>query len=209
MKTRDDINPPTSAVAWSVSGAMVPIRGSELKPWLPSTWPNVSQQSDSDFLTNLSGIFRHGMLDELNNVFRDVTHANGSLEHRGHVLGVSMFCCLDAVSAFTDTTVPHAERVARFVTNYFPREFYAFANDIGPLYRNSLIHSCFLFEVAFTPDDEPIERDQNHIVTVGLRTFLKGLETAVDLFLDDIRSNRAKLQIARNRYDGLQKTARG
>ena len=48
----------------------------------------------------LKRIFEVSMLMEINNVIEDATQRNGSLEHRGHVLAISLLCALDAISSY-------------------------------------------------------------------------------------------------------------
>jgi hypothetical protein len=59
-----------------------------------------------------------------------------SLEHRGHVIGISMMCALDSLSRFASVEEGQRARVTAFVRNFFPFEFSAFADTIYTGFRN-------------------------------------------------------------------------
>jgi hypothetical protein len=100
MKLRDfNYRHSPSLQAPPITGAWVV--GSSLQPWLPSTWPLCPSTVTNAFIETLGKIFKHGMLDEIDNVIEDAMARNGSLEHRGHVIAIAIMCAVDTVASFT------------------------------------------------------------------------------------------------------------
>lgn len=143
------------------------------------------------------------MLDELRNVIGDVLKSHGSLKHRGHVIAIPLLCAVDAIASYGYG----GARYRTFVENHFPARYKPFSEDLYQLYRNSVVHSWNLFEVAILPGREPI-RKENGSLSFGLLHFLKALEVAVEHFLGRLAS-QANLQArALARYSRLRASAR-
>src|SRR5205823_15016393 len=87
-----------SVVAPSITGAIV--GPSSFYAWEPSTWPHPPRKVDEIFIGNLTAIVNDSMLDEIDNVIADTIKSNGDLQHRGHVIGIALWCALDAISSY-------------------------------------------------------------------------------------------------------------
>ena len=179
MRLRERLVVPSATSSISASGAYVVPEQLGTFAWLPSTWPSPPSVPDEAFIESLAAIFQTGMLDEIENVIEDAFARNGSLEHRGHVIGISMMCALDSLSRFASVQEGQRARVIAFVQNFFPCEFSTFADTIYTGFRNGLVHEWFMTEVAFLPNDEPITVEANETVSMGLLTFKRGLERSV------------------------------
>jgi hypothetical protein len=174
-------------------------------PWQPSAWPEAPRDSQ-EFALVLKAIFEQSMLMEINNVIEDATKRNGSLEHRGHVIAISLLCALDAISSY-GYGKQNGRQIPPFIHAHFPAEYRPFANAVLKLYRHALVHSWNLFEVAITPGNEPISRNKG-VISFGLLNFFDALKTATENFLRQV-SRQAKLESkARARYNALRRTAK-
>src|SRR5437660_278849 len=133
----------------------------QFAPWQPSTWPP-APSSGHEFAMLLKRIFEVSMLMEINNVIQDANVNNGSVEHRGHVIAISLLCALDAISSY-GYGKKNGRQIPPFIHEHFPAEYRPFANVFLKLYRHALVHSWNLFEVAITPGNEPISRNKGVI----------------------------------------------
>lgn len=177
----------------------------QFAPWQPSAWPE-SPSDPHEFAIVLKRIFEVSMLMEINNVIEDATAHNGSLEHRGHVLVISLLCALDAISSY-GYGKKNGRQIPPFIKAHFPAEYRPFANAVLKLYRHASVHSWNLFEVAITPDDEGISADRG-VISFGLLNFFNALKHATENFLEQL-AREAKLQTnARKRYNALRRSAK-
>lgn len=197
----------SSAVPISASGAI--IASQEMTPWQPSTWPEVPDQVDAEFVQVLETVFQQSILVEIKNVIEDAKARNGDLQNRGHVVAISMMCALDAISAFGYRGTAKwkgGAHIKEFIRRHFSDEYKPYAKKICDLYRNSLVHSWNLFEVSIYPGDQPIS--SNGTLSFGLLHFQKALETATDGFLKALAKDKNLQMNTLKRYRFLRKTAR-
>ena len=174
-------------------------------PWQPSAWPD-APSDHHEFAMVLKRIFEVSMLMEINNVIEDATARNGSLEHRGHVLAISLLCALDAISSY-GYGKENGKQIPPFIRAHFPNEYRPFANAILKLYRHALVHSWNLFEVAVTAGHESISANRG-VISFGLLSFFDALKHATEDFLEQL-AREPKLQTkARARYNALRRTAK-
>src|SRR4051812_42655596 len=80
------------------SGSGSPVQIVQFVPWQPSSWPEAPFDGH-EFAMVLKRIFEVSMLMEINNVIEDAMRNQYGLEHRGHVLAISLLCALDAISS--------------------------------------------------------------------------------------------------------------
>ena len=99
MKYKLDFSPKVDVSAPSVSGALVGAQPAFVA-WQPSTWPVAPASVNEDFICTLKRIFEESILGEISNVIDDALTANGDLQHRGHVVAISLMCALDAISSY-------------------------------------------------------------------------------------------------------------
>lgn len=174
-------------------------------PWQPSAWPD-APSDHHEFAMVLKRIFEVSMLMEINNVIEDAAARNGSLEHRGHVVAISLLCALDAISSY-GYGKKNGKQIPPFIRAHFPDEYRPFANAVLKLYRHALVHSWNLFEVAITPGNEGISADGG-VISFGLLNLFDALKHATENFLEQL-AREAKLQTkARTRYNALRRTAK-
>lgn len=183
--------------------------------WQPSTWPVPPSSYNADFAKALKTIFHDSLLVEIENVINDAP----TLEHRGHVVSLSILCAIDTISsyAFRDLrkdickTCKRTDRVGprykKYIREFFPQEYQQFADKLYNLYRNSITHSWNLFEAAMLPGSEPI-REVNGSIILGLLHFFAAFKTSVDNFLERLSGDHALQVAALNRYRELKRTAR-
>jgi hypothetical protein len=199
---------PSTVSPIGVSGAMIQAPAI-FYPQLPSTWPPVPINPTAEFVAVWDALFNRGMLMEIDNVYNDVADRNaGSLSGRGHVLALAMMCALDSLSQFAFVGERQHVRIAGFIEEYFPQEFRSIAAEINDHYRNGLVHEWFMTAVAFEPEDEPIRREQNGSIVMGLRTFKNGLDAAVIEFLAKLRIDDELRRTAAIRYGSIQSRSR-
>ena len=184
-------------------------------PWQPSTWT----EPDDNFLSNLETIFQTTILDEIGNVISDAQKANGSLEHRGHVISLAMLCAVDTLSsyAFLDIEKEVCETCKRpdgvrghyikYVEDFFPDSYKPFSELIYKKYRNSTVHSWNVFEVGMLPGDEPIEM-QGESLIFGLINFYKALQESVENFIETAKTNEEIQKSCLERYTRLRGSAK-
>lgn len=191
----------TYAASGANFGALPPMRA--LIPWQPSTWPPAPVTVDAGFIASLGQIFKESILNEIGNVIQDAKKCNGDLQRRGHVVGISMMCALDAISS-------HGYRnahIAHFIANHFPQDYKPHANDFCSLYRNSLVHSWNLFEAAILPGKETIQKNRGTLC-FGLLNFFEALQEAVKDFLQKLATDTKLQTNTLNRYKKLKQSAR-
>src|SRR5258706_16454176 len=109
MKYKLDLSHKFDVSAPAATGAFIPTPVSgyvnpthaPFYAWQPSTWPPPPASVDERFIKTLKSIFEESILGELNNVISDVQAKNKDkgLQHRGHVVAISLLCALDAISS--------------------------------------------------------------------------------------------------------------
>jgi len=185
------------------------------RAWQPSTWPKAPAKYDKNFSDVLQRIFNDSLLIEIQNVISDAP----TLEHRGHVVALSILCAIDALSsyAFRDinrdicTTCKRTDRVGpryrQYIEGFFPVEYRQFAARIYNLYRNSITHSWNLFEAAMLPGNERI-KEVNGTLVLGLKRLYTDLAASVQTFIVAMQNDAALQEAALFRYKELKLTAR-
>ncbi|MBI5679241.1 MAG: hypothetical protein HZC52_12310 [Planctomycetes bacterium] len=184
-------------------------------PWQPSTWPAPPLEYNQEFGSMLRKIFHESLLFEIENVINDAP----TMEHRGHVVALSILCAIDAVSSYafqrsnsvrcltcgrTDKVGP---RYKKYIQEFFPKEYQKFSDRIYHLYRNSITHSWNLFEATMLPGDQPIV-ELNGTIVLGLRHFFSAFKESVNTFLVKLAEDSTIQASALKRYSDLKRTAR-
>ncbi len=215
MKYKLNFSPKLDVSAPSASGAFIstPASGFVAVPaappfyaWQPSTWPPAPNAMDDAFIDNLKRIFEESILGEISNVIADAKNANGDLQHRGHVVAISLLCALDAISSY-GYGAQSGHQIPDFVRGHFPREYHPHADAIRALYRNSMIHSWNLFAVSITPGDEPVA-EIGGVISFGLLNFFDALSIATENFLEALLTDAALQTRTLARYNSLRNSAR-
>jgi hypothetical protein len=147
-------------------------------------------------------ISRISILNEIENVIVDAKERNGDLQHRGHVVAISLMCALDAISSYGY----RGEHIAKFVQNHFPEGYRPYADDLYELYRCSLIHSWNLFEAAILPGNEAVKR--NGSLSFGLLNFFDALRHGVADFFDKLPTDTSLQANTLRRYAKLRNIAK-
>lgn len=177
-------------------------------PWRPSTWPEINVGENQKLLITLNEIIQKNILDEINNVISD---ANKKLEHRGHVILISFMCAIDSISSYAFSNITgkgcKEKRYIKFINKYFPKNYKPYASDIYNLYRNSSVHSWNIFEVAVSPGEENIIKE-NGTISFGLLNFNDALKEGVFNFLEDFKSDTNLQKNCLERYSELRKISR-
>lgn len=204
MKYRLPSRTVPSLVVPPISGAMiVPPANPSFYPWLPSTWPTAPTNIDEPFIRTLSEIFGTTILGEIENVISDIEAKNGTLEQRGHVVGLALMCALDSISAYGY----RGQNVAKFVRAHFPAEYRPYAAEIYKLYRISLVHHWNLFAATIHPDQTALHMD-NGTLAFGLLNFRDALRTATEDFLNCLEIDVSLQTNTLGLYVSLKQTAR-
>ena len=184
-------------------------------PWQPSTWPIPPEKYSSEFKRTLEIIFRESLINEIKNVINDAP----TLEHRGHVIALSILCAIDTLSsyAFSELKTEKCQNCGRsdsvspkykkYIEEFFPEDYKPHARKIYKLYRNSITHSWNLFQAAMLPGEEKIE-ESNGVIIFGLKNFFQALNNSIDNFLDKLNKNEKLQESALARYRGLKQSAR-
>jgi hypothetical protein len=206
MKYKQRASPSLSVPPASGAQVGAPPAHPVVIPWQPSTWPSAPTTVEANFIATLEKIFKESILDEIGNVIEDAKKSNGDLQHRGHVVAISLMCALDAISAY-GYRGKHGKHIAKFVRNHFPPSYQAYAADIYKMYRNSLVHSWNLFEAAILPGNEGIQKT-NRALSFGLLNFFEALQMGVKDFLKRLESDTHLRTNTLNRYKKLKKTAK-
>jgi hypothetical protein len=200
-----DFTPPSPLESLPVTGAMLhPAEMVRFVPWQPSAWP-AAPADDHEFVLIVKRIFELSMLLEISNVMDDATARTGGLEHRGHVIAISLFCALDAISSY-GYGKKNGRQIPPFVRAHFPPSYRPHAEALLQAYRHALIHSWNLFIVALTPEQEVITA-RGGILSFGLRNFFDALKQSTESFLEQLHYQPALLAKARTRYEELRRTA--
>ena len=209
MRLPGDVPSPSTAVSISASGAMTFPQTHQFVPRLPSTWPSIGRRPDARFVDVLQSLFVDGMLRELENVCGDILSANAdSLQGRGHVVGLALMVILDSVSCFAYPTERQCNRIPNYVRAYMSSEYHPIADDISSWYRNGLIHEWFMRKVALLPDRQPLTVEPSGSPVVGLLTFKAAITESIDSFLQALRTDEDKREVAAGRYRTLQNDVR-
>lgn len=189
-------------------------------PWQPSTWPDTPMEFDDDFFKVILEIFRETIIQEIENVIKDSSKCNGSIEHRGHVIAIAQLCAIDALSSYaffeessakcancgrTDSKV---NKYKQFIEQFFPENYKEFSREIYKLYRNSMIHSWNLFEVSILPDGSEIFKQENGSLCFGLINFQNALNLSLNNFLEKLKTDKKLQENTIGRYDELKKSAK-
>lgn len=174
-------------------------------PWQPSSWPS-APADDAEFTRVLKRIFEVSMLGEINNVIEDALVRHDSLEHRGHVIAISLLCALDAISSY-GYGGRSGNQIPGFIRAHFSGDYHPFAEDVLKLYRHALVHSWNLFEVALTPDDKSVV-SKDGMISFGLLNFFEALKGATESFLEKLSGDSGLQKMARGRYEELRRVAK-
>src|SRR5436309_7254487 len=98
MKYKLNLSPKLYVSSAPITGAQVGTAPQTLFfAWQPSTWPAVPAIVDEKFIKTLKQIFEDSILGEIAHVISDAHKCNGDLQHRGHVVAISLMCALDAI----------------------------------------------------------------------------------------------------------------
>lgn len=207
MKYKLDFSPKLDLSAPAVTGTVVraaPRLG--FVAWQPSTWPIAPSAVDEEFIQTLKRIFEDSILGEISNVIADVKKSNGDLQHRGHVVAISLMCALDAISSYGYGR-KNGKQIPPFVRAHFPSEYHRYAEEIRNVYRNTVVHSWNLFEAAIYPDETGI-KSENGTIGFGLLNFFEALVRATEDFLEKLANDAHLQKNTLKRYRELRKTAK-
>jgi hypothetical protein len=171
--------------------------------WQPSTWPVPPSAVEEKFIFALKRIFEESMLGEIGNVIADAHKSNGDLQHRGHVVAISLMCALDAIASYGY----RKHHVADFINAHFPSDYHPYADQIYELYRCSLVHSWNLFEASIYPDRTKV-RLENGTVAFGLLDFYEALVRGTEDFLERLANSSVLQKNSLERYNDLRGTAK-
>lgn len=175
-------------------------------PWMPSTWPAPPANFDANFVETLKHIFDETMLGEIENVIQDVTKSNGDLQHRGHVVAISLLCALDAISSY-GYGAKSGKQIPAFIHAHFPSEYRPHAEGILYLCRHAMVHSWNLFGAAISPGvDSP--KKVGGALSFGLLNFFQALKKSVGDFLKKLETDVDLQRNTLNRYRQLRRTAK-
>jgi hypothetical protein len=207
MKYRLDLSPKVDVSAPSVTGAQVaaPTPRPSIA-WQPSTWPAAPATVSEEFIQTLKRIFEESILSEINNVIADAQKSAHSLEHRGHVVAISLMCALDAIASY-GYRGKRGGHIQDFIANHFPKDYQPYAADVYGFYRCSLVHSWNLFEAAIYPGREAI-RKTGGTLSFGLLDFFEALVAATADFLERLQRDANLQGNTRQRYESLRKCAK-
>jgi hypothetical protein len=202
-----DLKPLPLLTSLPVSGAYISASDIvQFVPWQPSQWP-VAPADTHEFVMVLKRIFEQSMLLEIKGVIDDATSCNGNVEHRGHVLAISMLCALDAISSY-GYGAKSGKQIPDFIKVHFPRNYRPFADSLLYLYRHAVVHSSNLFQVAITPGNDNISKSGD-VISFGLLSFFDALKSGTEDFLTKLSQNPTLESAARTRYKSLRNSAKG
>lgn len=201
-----DFTPLSPVATMPITGAMIdPTQVVQFVPWVPSAWPD-APQDDHHFVAVLKRIYELSMLLEIAGVIDDANAQQGSLDHRGHVIAISLFCALDAISSYGYGALS-GKQIPPFVEAHFPQVYQAHARALLYAYRHAMIHSWNLFGAAILPGREDIS-ERSGTVSFGLIAMFEALKYATEHFLEQLHQKPALMANARLRYTQLQQSAR-
>jgi hypothetical protein len=200
-----DLSPLSPLASPPVSGFGSLAEIVQFVPWQPSAWPDAPSDGH-DFALVLKRIFEISMLLEINNVIADATARQGNLEHRGHVVVISLLCALDAISSY-GYGAKSGRQIPDFMRAHFPDQYRPFAESVLQAYRHAAVHSWNLFEVAITPGNESISGDGG-VISFGILNFFEALKHATENFLEQLALDANLQTKSRDRYNALRLTAK-
>lgn len=187
-------------------------------PWQPSSWPKVPREYNDNFGKILKSIFIESLVLEIKNIISDMPKTKDgipNIEHRGHVLVLSILCAIDTLSsyAFYNTDIERCSQCGRgdsisiryqkYIDNFFPKEYKLFSKKIYKLYRNPITHSWNLFKATMLPGNDGI-KEINGVVILGLLNFFNALEYSINSFIKKLKEDKNLQKSALLRYDELQ-----
>jgi hypothetical protein len=174
--------------------------------WLPSTWPLPPAKFDLTVAATLRHIFDESILGEIENVIEDIKNSNGDLQHRGHVVAISLLCALDAISSY-GYGPKSGKQIPYFIRAHFPVEYHRHAKNILYLYRHAMVHSWNLFAAAILPGLQP-PTSVRGTLSFGLLNFFQALKDGTDDFLEKLESDARLQENTLKRYQGLRRNAK-
>ena len=193
-------------------------QNSSFIPWQPSSWPPPPKNYNREFKKIIKKIFNETIIEEIANIVEDARQIQGNLEHRGHVIALSLLCAIDTISSYAYDNLAaekclccgRGDRIGpkykKYIASFFPKEYQPFAEDIYNLYRNSMVHSWNLFKVGILPGSEQITK-KDGVLSFGLLNFFNALKKATKNFLSNLAKD-PKLQAASLlRYKELKDSA--
>jgi hypothetical protein len=203
-------SPKISVAVAAVTGANVRVASKAAAvspvfyPWQPSTWPPAPAKCDRAFIKNLKQIFHESILGEIENVIGDIQKSNGDLQHRGHVVAISLLCALDSIASY-----PYrGNHVLKFVQAHFPAAYKPHGEALYLPYRNCMIHKWNLFEASLLPGNEAVTVTASGSLCFGLLDFQQALRSAVADFLRQLETVPELQQNTLNTYSKLRRTAK-
>lgn len=196
-----DVSAP-SVTGSQVTGTPKPV----FMAWQPSTWPVPPARVNEQFIDTLKRIFEESILGEIHNVINDAKERNGNLQHRGHVVAISLMCALDAISSY-GYGAQNGRQIPPFIRAHLSPEYHPHADEIRTLYRNALVHSWNLFEAAIYPDQTAV-KTENGTIAFGLLNLFDALVQGTENFLKAITNDMELQENALKRYSTLRETAR-
>jgi len=129
MKYKLNLSPKLDVSAPPITGAQVATPASpQFIARQPSTWPATPAQVDERFIYALKRIVEESILGEIGNVIADVQKCNGDLQHRGHVVAISLMCALDAISTY-GYRGKRGTHIRDFIADHFPVDYQPHAAD--------------------------------------------------------------------------------
>lgn len=203
-------SPKLSFTAFAVTGANIRVASPAVAtppafdPSRPSTWPQAPAKCDATFIASLKQIFDDSIIGEIENVIRDIQKSNGNLQHRGHVVAISLLCALDSVASYGY----RGKHVSKFVKTHFAATYKPHAEAIYELYRNCMIHQWNLFEAAILPGNQAITTTASGTLCFGLLHFHEALKEAVADYLRKLETDTALQNNTLNMYRKRRKTAK-
>jgi hypothetical protein len=187
-------------------------------PWQPSTWPEPATAYNEKFKKDLGAIIKISIIGEIENVMQDAIDAQGSFEHRGHVIALSMLCSIDAISAYAYKDISQeacemcgkgdsvAPGFKKYIQSFFPENYKKYSNQIYKFYRCAVVHEWNLSEVAILPGPETIT-DVGGSISFGLQDFFKALNGSVDNFLKELETDGGIQTSSIKRYSDIRNKA--
>lgn len=208
MKYKLNLSPKLDLSAPPITGAQI---GAAPQPpqfvaWQPSTWPATPPAVDERFVFTLKRIFEESILGEIANVISDATKCNGDLQHRGHVVAISLMCALDAIASY-GYRGEKGVYLRDFIAAHFPGDYQPYAADIYGFYRCSLVHSWNLFEASLYPGHERIS-NVGGTLSFGLLNFFEALTMSAGDFLEKLATDGALQANTLDRYEQLRTSAK-
>ena len=200
-----DLSPPSPLAFMPITGAMLlPSGVIDFVPWTPSDWPD-APTDDHEFLLVVKPIFELSMLLEISGVIDDATARTGSINHRGHVIAIALFCALDAISSY-GYGARNGEQTP-FVSAHFPSSYKVYAGKLLVAYRHVMVHNWNLFTVSMFPGEEEIA-ETHGVLSLGVLNLFNALKQATEDFLERAAQDASLMASTRNRYTRLRRRAR-